>query len=257
VCALLILSIPGRAFAEKHVEHLSSERMKHSHVEVSKALRRMWSEIVEGWHYVRGDRQLYFSVIQLSVVGNIMLLIGELAGAFVQQVLHRPADDMAFILTPAAIGLVGASIIMPRITARVDKIHLTRIGFVSLALGFILLPVSQGLAGLLLHEQAAGSLQLLLVTFLLMFALGVAIACVNIPTQALMQEHSPETVRGRVFSLQFMLYNTGSIPVLLFAGFFAQYIGFNWLILLLSISLLLFCWWGASYLKRDRQPASA
>ncbi len=257
VSALLVLCIPASAFAEKHLERHSSEQAKHAHVELGQAMRKVWSEIVEGWRYVRGDRQLYFSVIQLSVVGNIMLLIGELAGAFVQQVLHRSAADMAFILTPAAIGLVGASVIMPRITARVDKIRLTRIGFISLAIGFVLLPVSQVMASYFLHAQAAGSIQLLLVTFLLMFALGVAMACVNIPTNALMQEHAPEAVRGRVFSLQFMLYNTGSIPILLFAGFFAQYIGFDWLILLISASLLGFSWWGACYLKRERRPASA
>ena len=86
-----------------------------------------------------------------------------------------------------------------------------------------------------------------------MLLLGLAMACVNIPTQTLMQEHTPEAVRGRVFSLQFMMYNTGGIPILLFAGFFAQYIGFNWLIVLLSSSILLFCWWGRWYITSSRQ----
>jgi MFS family permease len=250
VCALLILLIPTAAFAERHLEEQSNDQTGLTRL----AVRRVWHEIVEGWRYVRGDRQLYFAVIQLSVVGNIMLLIGELAGAFVQQVLHQPADRMALVLTPAAVGLVGASIVMPRITARMDKVRLTWIGFVGLAAGFVLLPVSQTVAAYFLGERAAGSIQLLLVTLFLMLALGVAMASVNIPTQALMQERSPEEVRGRVFSLQFMLYNTGSIPILLFAGFFAQYIGFDWLILLLSLSLLLFCLWGVWYLKRDRRP---
>ncbi|MDQ6662280.1 MAG: hypothetical protein M3Z24_15100, partial [Chloroflexota bacterium] len=84
----------------------------------------------------------------------------------------------------------------------------------------------------------------------LVFILGVAMACVNIPTQTMMQEHSPEQVRGRVFSLQFMIYNTGSIPILLFAGAFAQFIGFNQLIFLIAASLLGFCWWGVRYTKR-------
>ena len=60
---------------------------------------------------------------------------------------------------------------------------------------------------------------------------------------------APEASRARVLSLQFMLYNTGSIPVLLFAGVIAQLVGFNQLIGLLSASLLLFCWWGARYVR--------
>jgi len=67
-----------------------------------------------------------------------------------------------------------------------------------------------------------------------------------------MQEQTPVEVRGRVFSLQFMLYNTGSIPILLFAGFFAQFLGFNWLIFLVSASLLLFCWWGRWYVRQGK-----
>ncbi len=252
VCAVLILCIPARVFAERHINN----RGHNTGIEAREALAKLWQDIVAGWRFVRHDRLLYFSVIQLSVVGNIMLLIGELAGAFVQQVLHRSAADMAIILAPAAVGLVGASIIMPRITKRVGKIRLSRIGFILLSVGFILLPASQGLAWYLYHDQAASSLLLLSITLFLTFVLGVAIACVNIPTQTIMQERSPEEVRGRVFSLQFMLYNTGSIPILLFAGFFAQYIGFNWLIILLSISILSFCWWGAWYIKRGK-PSTA
>jgi len=87
------------------------------------------------------------------------------------------------------------------------------------------------------------------------FVLGMATACVNIPTQTLMQEHAPEEVRGRVLSLQYMLYNTGSIPILLFAGFFAQFLGLNGLIFLVSASLLLFCWWGIWYVGRHERAS--
>jgi MFS family permease len=246
VCAVLILAIPKRVFDESHLK----KRKSNAGNEATKTIASLWQDIVEGWHFVRKDRVLFFSVVQLSVVGNIMLLIGELAGPFVQQVLHHPAADMGIILAPAAVGLVGASLVMPRITERVGKVRLTVIGFIALAIGFVLLVGVQWLAAFLYKGQAAGSPLLLWTTMALVFVLGVAMACVNIPTQTMMQEHTPEAVRGRVFSLQFMMYNTGSIPILLFAGFFAQYIGFNWLIVLISTSILLFCWWGAWYVKR-------
>ena len=248
VCAVLILCIPARAFDEEHLKN----RVEDTEAGADKALGKLWTEIVEGWRFVRNDRLLFFSVIQLSVVGNIMLLIGEVAGAYVQQVLHRPAADMAIILAPAAIGLVGASAVMPRITARVGKLRLTTVGLIVLGIGFSLLPVTQKLAWYLYGEGGASSPLLLWITVLLVFSLGVAIACVNIPTQTIMQEQAPVEVRGRVFSLQFMMYNTGSIPILLFAGFFAQFLGFNWLIFLVSASLLLFCWWGRWYVGRGK-----
>jgi MFS family permease len=247
VCAALILCIPARAFEEEHL----NKRSRNTGAEAEKALVNLWREIVEGWRFVRNDRLLFFSVVQLSVVGNIMLLIGELAGTFVQQVLHRPAADMAIILAPAAFGLIGASIVMPHITARVGKLRLTRVGFIVLGVGFSLLPVTQKLASNLYGEAGASSPLLLWTTVLLVFLLGVSVASVNIPTQTIMQERTPVEARGRVFSLQFMLYNTGSIPILLFAGFFAQFLGFNWLIFLVSACLLLFCWWGKWYVGRE------
>ena len=246
VCAVLILCIPASAFKEKHI-HTSNS--KGTHIGLKEALEMLWDDMVEGWRVVRSDRLLFFSVIQLSVVGIIMLLIGELAGAFVQQVLHRPAADMSIVLAPAGIGLVGASVLMPRITERIDKIRLTTIGFIGLAVGFVLLPASQWLVLHLDPRHGAESPLLLWTTVILVLLLGAAMACVNIPTQTIMQERAPEESRARVLALQFMVYNAGSIPVLLFAGAMVQLVGFNQLVILLSVSLLLFCWWGSRYVR--------
>lgn len=249
VCAVLILCIPARAFQEAHTyKHESG-----THIEVGRAMQNLWRDMVEGWHIVRADPLLFFSVIQLSVVGVIMLLIGELAGTFVQQVLHRPAEDMSLILAPAGIGLVAASVLVPHITERVGKIRLTVIGFIALAMGFLLLPITQWVVLRLNPQRGAESPFLLWTTILLVLLLGVAMAVVNIPTQTMMQERAPDEGRARVLSLQYMIYNAGSIPVLLFAGAIAQYLGFNLLIAMLSASLLLFCWWGVRYIKRHEK----
>ena len=238
VCAGLILCIPSRAFHEKHIHNRVHAK------EATRALESLWHEVVDGWYIVRSKRLLFFSVIQLSVVGIIMLLIGELAGPFVQEVLHRPTADMSLILAPAAIGLVGATILMPRISHRVGKIRLTVIGFIALAAGFSLLPTSQWLALHFDPIHGAQSSMLLWTTMILVFFLGIAMACVNIPTQTMMQESCPEGARGRVFALQFMLYCAGSIPVLLFAGVIAQFVGLDQFIFLTSASMLLFSLWG-------------
>jgi len=249
VCAVLILCIPARAFDQPHLHKHSRDGAP---VEASKALEGLWHDIVDGWQIVRTDRLLFFAVVQFSVVGYVMQLISEIAGPFVQQILHRPVEDMSIILAPAAVGLVGASLLMTRITERVEKMILTITGFVVFAVGFLLLPACQWLALYLDPRHGATSPWLLWTTVLLVFLLGVAMACVNIPTQLVMQERAPESGRGRVLALQFMLYNAGSIPILLFAGVIAQFIGLNPLILLISASILLFCWWGAHFVKGNK-----
>ncbi|MGB8345481.1 MAG: MFS transporter [Ktedonobacteraceae bacterium] len=254
ICAGLIFLIPARAIIEEHLKQqkaVDQARMK---------LRQAWGtlrvDVAEGWRFVRSDHVLYFSVIQLSVAGNIMILIAELAGPFVQQVLHLPAAAMAIVMAPAAIGLVGASLVMPRVATRLDKVRLSIVALVVMAGGFAVLPLAQGLAWLLYRQNGASSPFLLGITITLVFVLGVAMACVNIPAQTLMQEHSPEEVRGRVFSLQLMLYNVGSIPALIIAGLFAQYIDFDVLLFVLAGSLLLFGWWGRSFVRSKSKVAA-
>ncbi|GHO75604.1 MFS transporter [Ktedonobacter sp. SOSP1-85] len=248
VCAGLILLIPSRCFAESH---LKQERAQRGDRTVKETLARLWADLGQGWRIVQVDNLLFFSVVQLSVVGILQLLIGELAGTFVQQVLHHPPEDMALILAPAGVGLVGASVLMTPLTERIGRIRLTLIGFISLAVGFLLLPAMQWLSLRLDPVHGASSSWLLWSVILLVTLLGVAMACVNIPTNTIMQERAPENGRARVLAFQFMLYNAGSIPVLLFAGAIAQLLGFNLLIVVLAACMFFFCFWASRFGKRQ------
>ncbi len=251
VCAVLILLIPGNAFKEEHL--YQRHRTAGTHVEIGQALESLWRDLVSGWHIIRSDRLLYFSVIQVSVASIIMLMIGELAGAFVQSFLNRPPEDMSLVLAPAAIGLVGASVLMPRLAQRLGKLRLTTIGLVALGAGFILLPVSHWIILTLDPKRGTESPLFLWLIVFLVFALGVAMSSINIPAQTILQERAPEASRARVLSLQFMLYNAGSIPVLLFAGVIAEVINLSALMILMAVAILLFCWWGIHYVGQDEE----
>lgn len=251
ICAILIACIPAPAFHEEHVRRHKLRAV--AKADVLKAIDKLWQDMVEGWRIVRADRLLFFSVVQFSVIGVITLLIGELAATFVQQYFHRPANDMSLILAPAGIGLVIAAILIPRIAERINKVRLTVIGFISLGIGFLLLPVCQWITFHLDPKHGADSQLFLLITIVIVFLLGVAMSCVQIPTQTIMQERAPDAGRARVLAFQFMLYSTGSIPVLLFAAAIAQFFGtdplvrLNQLIVIVAVCMLLFCWWGYKY----------
>ena len=256
VCVILILRIPKTAFNQSRAHtHTHRHEKESAYAAASQALVILWRDMITGWRIVRSDRLLYFSVIQLSLVGVLMQMIGELAGTFVQQILNQPAENMSLVLVPAAIGLVGASVFMTRIVERVGRIRLTVIGFVSLAIGFILLPFLKFLGSLVKPSNTIGGSLIVGGVVLILCALGVAMACVNIPTQTIMQERSPESGRARVISLQTMIYSAGTIPVLLFAGAFTTFIGFTPLIILVAVSLLAFCGWGIWYTRNVSSQA--
>jgi MFS family permease len=249
VCVVLILLIPIQALNQEHVQDKDNPLKLSDEFDLGKAVADLWHDMLESWKTVRADRYLFFGVIQLSLAGIIMQLIGALAPTFVQQVLHRPAEDMSTVLAPAAVGLVGASILLPRITGRFGKIHLTVSALIVMALGFGLLVVNQGLAALIDPAHSTTSPLLFWSTLAVVFILGIAMAAVNIPAQTLMQERSPEECRARILALQLTLYNAGTIPILLFAGAFAQFIGLNPTIIVIAACMLASSWWGARYVR--------
>jgi predicted permease len=73
--------------------------------------------------------------------------------------------------------------------------------------------------------------------------IGISLAMVNIPAQTLLQEQAPEEGRGRVFSIQSMIYNAGSLPVLLFAGAIADTLLIELVMYGLAAAPLAFRWW--------------
>jgi MFS family permease len=87
----------------------------------------------------------------------------------------------------------------------------------------------------------------LLLVSAITFVIGITLGMMNIPAQTLMQEQAPEEEWGRVFSFQAMLYNAGSIPVLLFAGVIADTLGIETVMYLLAAAILGFSWWMARY----------
>jgi len=256
VCVILILCIPIQAFSQEHIQNADSQtrrgnplRLPQEPLDVRKTVKNLWNDMFASWKVVRTDRLLFFGVLQLSLAGIIMQLIGALAPPFVQQILHRPAEDMSIVLAPAAVGLVGTSILLPRVANRFGKVPLTISALVVMAIGFMLLVVDQALAALFDPNHSATSPFLFWSTLVVVFVLGIAMAAVNIPAQTLMQERSPEECRARILSLQLTLYNTGTIPVLLFAGAFAQFIGLNPTIILIAACMLISAWWGTRYVR--------
>ena len=120
------------------------------------------------------------------------------------------------------------------------------LGSISTAAGLIAIPLGR----FILSQLALFALGILLFVGAITFIIGVALDMVNIPAQTVMQEQAPAGERGRVFSFQLMVFNGGSIPVLLFAGVLADTLGIETVMLLLAAAILFFSWWAARYRHR-------
>ena len=242
ICTLLILAIPKRALEQKQSEE--PELLKSLGKQTWKIIRH---DVREAWAYIRSNRQLLLALLRVSFISILLLVIGELAGPFVVNVLHLPIQDMPFIFAPAGIGLVLGGLIMPFLMQWLGKNRTIALGSLSIAAGLILIPLSR----FLWSHLALPASGILLFVGALTFVIGIALEMVNIPAQTVMQEQAPAEERGRVFSFQSMFYNAGSIPILLFLGVIADTLGIETVMYLLAAAILAFSWWAARYSHRE------
>jgi Na+/melibiose symporter-like transporter len=248
ICTFLILAIPVHAW--KH--ELAVRR------EQSFSLgRSMWKivrhDVGESWQIIRSDYSLFVALLDVSYVSVLLLVIGELAGPYVQNVLHLPVANISIIFAPAGIGLVLGGLLMPRLTRLLGKGRTITLGSICTAACLVLLPLGRFV---IVHVSFFAP-WLLFYVGAMAFILGVALDMVNIPAQTLMQQRTPEDVRGRVFALQSTLYNAGSIPVILFAGVIADTLGIETVMYILAAAVLLFQWWTRFYNRpRKSTPTS-
>src|SRR5581483_9012807 len=125
VCTFLILAIPARAWkhelAVKHEQSLSLSR---------RMLRIVRHDVGESWHIIRRDHSLFVALLDVSYISVLLLVIGELAGPYVQDVLHLPVANITLIFAPAGIGLVLGGVLMPSLTRLLGKVRTIALGSV-------------------------------------------------------------------------------------------------------------------------------
>lgn len=217
VCAVLTFLLPNRFFVLKR-------EAPGTQAEVA-LLRRVLGEIGESWRFVYRDRRLLIALLQLSFGNILLLVIGQLAPKFVGELLHRPPANAALVFVPAGIGLVVGSALMPRVVKRLGKARSISIGIIGLSVTSILLVVCQHVARQIDPVNWFNDWPFLALIMALIFALGCELDLMNIPALTLIQEHTPDTIKGRVLSLQSIMYNAASIPVILFIGGIADLYG--------------------------------
>lgn len=136
---------------------------------------------------------------------------------------------------------------MPSLTRRLGMSRAITQGSLGTALGLLLIPLGH-LAWTRLTLPAS---EFLAIVCAVTFVIGLSLTMVNISVQTLLQEQAPEGGRGRVFSIQAMIYNAGSLPSLLFAGAIADTLGIELVLYGLAAATLAFHRWVVWYSHRS------
>jgi hypothetical protein len=168
-------------------------------------------------------------MVQLVTIATLVMVMAMLAPGYAARVLGIKAENAVIVFAPAGLGMLLATAIVGRWGYRLRRIGFGPIGLVLTgltfaAMGWVSLDY-QRLLQPILHVYPGATLSLTSATMGLCLVLGMSLASVNILGQTTLQQESPSNIRGRVFSVQFMLNNLVGIPPMLALGGMADAIG--------------------------------
>jgi MFS family permease len=152
-----------------------------------------------------------------------------LAPGYAARVLGMAPQNAVIVFAPAGVGMLLATALVGRWGHKLRRWSSGPIGLILVGLGF----AAMGLVSLdyqillqpIQNVHPRVSLSLTSATMAIGLALGFFMSAVNILSQTLLQQESPAYIRGRVFSVQFMLNNVVGIPPMLILGGLADIIG--------------------------------
>ncbi|NJK33764.1 MAG: MFS transporter [Oscillatoriales cyanobacterium SM2_2_1] len=144
----------------------------------------IWHNLQEGLRYVRGDRPVRGAMLQLVLLYAVLASMIRLS-TNLTELLGQNREDFGFFLAATGVGLTLGAFILSQLGDRLSHLPLSLIGFNGIAITLILFA--------LITELWVG-------LGICMF-LGLHGALIVVPMMSLIQHHTPETMRGKVFGL--------------------------------------------------------
>ena len=172
-------------------------------IDTSKHTQRVnpWHELKVGFDYLSGNKLLLNAMLQLAVLFSTIAALPVLSIKLTAEVGLKP-EQFGFLVAPLGIGLVLGAGILGHFGNRLQQKSLPLIGFIGMS---IVLAIFTFVNNLLLGLFCAG-------------ILGLGASLIAVPMQTLIQERTPESMRGKVFGFQNNAVNIAVAIPLIIAG---------------------------------------
>ena len=204
--------------------------------------RKMWHEVRDGWQFVVHNRPIYLSIIQLTLVASLILILAMIAPGFSARVLGLAPEDAVVVFAPAGVGMLLAIVALGRFGKKIPSqwaqsamLVVTAISFGMLALvsyDYTAFPIPE-----VQFSQRVTTATILVAMAVLPMGFGLYV--INTIAQTTLQRLTPEALRGRVFTVQFMMASLVGLAPMLIAATLADIIGIPSMLFWLAVGCLL------------------
>lgn len=187
-----------------------------------------WGKFQEGYEFIRKKPSVLLPLGLLVIAGIIIPIMGIMAPAIAVDLLGISLLSISTkIMIPAGLGAILGAFLSVRLLRGLRKKKIIGTGLFLAAFSFLAF-------GVVLPMLSTRSILVGVPSFFL----GMSLAMSVIPAQTLLQEQTPDSLRGRVFgALNFLITLASFIPILSMSAL-AELLGER--VILVSISIILF-----------------
>lgn len=192
-------------------------------ITASSRWRQMLSDFKEGWAFIVTHRSVLLAILQLTLVSSLLLILIVIGPGFSARVLGLAPEDAMLVFSPAALGMLIAMVFLSRYTRREPPVWLQAAMLVVTGISFSIMAfVSRDVSTFnipILDLYPQSLLPISAWVALAAIPLGFGIYAVNTIAQTVVQRDTPANLRGRVFTVQFMLASlVGLVPTIIAAS---------------------------------------
>lgn len=179
-------------------------------------LLKFFTQIKIGYTFIQKNRIVLFPIL-LATIFQIMLVVLAVAlPSFATELIKiKIAAAGPILIVPLGLGAFAGTYILSNYFEGVRKKILIKKGLLGVFFVFMLLALILPFLGLFKVIAAA----------ILMFLFGISIVFVFVPSQTLIQEKTPQIIRGRVFGAWNFISTVATLPVLLFSATIVDLLG--------------------------------
>ena len=192
---------------------------------------RTWASLRDdlraGWRFITGDASVRWAIGCLVLVSALSLVLTTLIPGLAARTWGIPVECMAYLAVPGGLGFGLGVWLAGRHGHLLKEEAWVSTGLLALGGGLALLSALHTLRG-----------PYILLFLLVSAAAGAGFALVIVPARTVVQERSPDEMRGRVISTQLFLSNAASTLPLPLTGRLADAMGFQRVFVLLALVVL-------------------
>lgn len=215
---------------------LSRIALGRASAEPGKGLGSILEDLGAGLNFLWSHHGIRF--VTLAMVAAIFAVgaFDALVAIYVRDILHSKSQVFGALVAIVGVGTILGAFLIGKFGQRQPRISLVLLGIFGLGVGVFLLALSEMVSLALLCG----------------LGLGLAVSSVMVPSQALMQEETPQAILGRVSSTAIALMTVSQLVAVSIAGKVADWIGIRALYYVVACVLVLTGFFGYVYARANR-----